>query len=455
MKNRIREAVQRFKGSCDYLEIRIESWESLVFSVMNREIKTIRNNHDLGCAIRACYKGGWGFASINTLDSLERFVERVINQARTIGQEKTLLAEAKTQELDFVDELINDPDNVPLEKKIDLFVDYSDQILSHDPLIKNSYCSYSETKKHKLVCTSEGTLLDLKNMDLFYSLSAEASTDGVSQLLSHSNGSSNDVTIVNHQDKAVEQMCVKLIDLVKAPKVQGGKLPVIVDPILGGIFIHEAFGHHSEADEFIDNDQYKKTFPLGLKIGSDNLTVYDTGLDKGTRGYVPFDDEGVPGQKTVLIDNGILAGRLHNRESAAKFGELPTGNARAVDYRYPPICRMRNTCIANGTASFDELLEDIDLGVYAVDASGGMGGEMFSFNANYGYMIRKGKLAELVRDVSISGNLFKTLLNIDRIGNDFLVKDMSGGCGKLPQYPLPVTSSSPHFRISEAAVGGA
>ncbi|MFC1852576.1 metallopeptidase TldD-related protein, partial [candidate division CSSED10-310 bacterium] len=142
------------------------------------------------------------------------------------------------------------------------------------------------------------------------------------------------------------------------------------------------------------------------------------------------------------------------RESAAKFGEAPTGNARAIDYHYPPICRMRNTCIANGTSSFEELLEGIDLGVYAVQASGGMGGEMFSFNAMYGYMIRQGKIAEMVRDVSISGNLFHTLLNIDRIGNDFQQKDSIGGCGKLPQFPLSVTSSSPHFRIKEVTIGG-
>ena len=99
--------------------------------------------------------------------------------------------------------------------------------------------------------------------------------------------------------------------------------------------------------------------------------------------------------------------------------------------------------------------EGIDLGVYAVSSRGGSGGEMFSFNAEYGYMIRNGKKAEMVRDVSVSGNLFETMKQIDRIGNDFSIHDSAGGCGRGAQMPLPVSHSSPSFRISEATVGGA
>ena len=141
-------------------------------------------------------------------------------------------------------------------------------------------------------------------------------------------------------------------------------------------------------------------------------------------------------------------------ESAARFGEAPTGNARCINYRYPPICRMRNTCIAPGNATFEDLLSGIDLGVYAVDAHGGTGGEMFSFDAAHGFMIRNGKLAEPVRNVQLSGNLFKTLDSIEGIGRDFTIVDDSGGCGKGPQFPLETTCSSPHLRIRNVTVGG-
>jgi TldD protein len=224
--------------------------------------------------------------------------------------------------------------------------------------------------------------------------------------------------------------------------------------VLGGTFVHEAFGHMSEADDYHQNPRMREIFTLGRCFGSKGLGIYDTGLDKGTRGYLRYDDEGVAAQKTWLIREGILVGRLHSRESAARFDEQPTGNARCMNYRYPPICRMRNTCIAQGQATFEDLIGDIKLGVYAVDSPGGTGGEMFSFDAGYAFMIRNGKLAELVRDVQLSGNLFSTLKNIDAIGNDFTVCDDQGGCGKGPQFPLETTASSPHLRILNVTVGG-
>ena len=155
-----------------------------------------------------------------------------------------------------------------------------------------------------------------------------------------------------------------------------------------------------------------------------------------------------------MIKDGLLVGRLHSRLSAGKFGEKPTGNARALDYRFAPICRMRNTAVEGGSSTFEELLKGIKLGVYAIDSFGGVGGEQFSFVASYGHMIRDGKIAEMVRNVSLTGNLFKTLKNIDAIGKDYQTPESPGGCGKGSQFPLPVSASAPHFRIKEITVGG-
>jgi TldD protein len=137
------------------------------------------------------------------------------------------------------------------------------------------------------------------------------------------------------------------------------------------------------------------------------------------------------------------------------MNEKPTGNARAVNYKFPPICRMRTTCIENGESSFDELISGIKLGVYAKKAYGGQtNGEMFTFGAGEGYMIRDGKLAELVKNVNLSGNVFDTLSNISMIGNDFSIVDSGGGCGKGGQMPLPVSHGSPHIKIENVVIGG-
>ncbi|MBN2382806.1 TldD/PmbA family protein [bacterium] len=455
MKNRLQDLVRKYKSKCDYLEVRIEEIERLEFGLSTREMRDVKTVFDLGGAIRACCRGGWGFASINALDQLERFIPQVIEQARKVGHTRTQLADFDAVEKDVPIIIVTDPRSVPLKDKVELFRAYNDRVLSYHPAIKNSNVHYSENFVRKTLATSEGTLLTRDLLDLSCGISPTARKNGQSQFTSVSRGSSNDYAVVLGLEPEIERACQIAVELIDASPVVGGKYPVVVDTHLGGTFAHEAFGHFSEADDYMDNPSIRETFPLGKKIGSDGLTIYDTGLDIGTRGYTPFDDEGVPGQKTLLLEHGILVGRLHNRESAAKFNEPLTGSARAKDYTFPPVCRMRNTCIANGTASFEELLEGIDQGVYAIQSIGGHGGEMFSFTALYGFMIRKGRLAEMVRDVSLSGNLFTTLMNIDRIGNDFTIQDSSGGCGKGGQFPLPVTSSSPHFRIKEATVGGA
>ena len=195
---------------------------------------------------------------------------------------------------------------------------------------------------------------------------------------------------------------------------------------------------------------------LGKRFGRDILNIYDTGLDHGNRGALAYDDEGVAAQRTDLVKDGILVGRLHSRQSAAKMGENPTGSARALDYRYAPMVRMRTTCIAKGETPFAEMLKDIELGVYAVGGYGGeTNGEMFTFTASYGFMIRQGQIAELVKDVTLTGNVFTTLANIDMIGDDFTFDNNAGGCGKGYQSPLPTSEGSPHIRVQKVVIGGA
>jgi len=146
---------------------------------------------------------------------------------------------------------------------------------------------------------------------------------------------------------------------------------------------------------------------------------------------------------------------LHSRETAGKLKETPTGNSRAIDYHSSPIVRMTNTAIENGAVPFDDMLSDIVLGIYARSAYGGQTSmEMFTFSAAQAFMIREGRLAEEVRGVTLSGNVFDTLANIEAIGNDFAWNHSGGGCGKGGQSPLPVDEGSPHVRIRNVVVGG-
>ena len=229
---------------------------------------------------------------------------------------------------------------------------------------------------------------------------------------------------------------------------------MVLDPVLAGVFVHEAFGHLSESDFVYENDRLREIMTLGKQFGSAELNIVDSAAMPGLRGSYKYDDEGVPATKTYLIREGKLVGRLHSRETAARMGEKPTGNARAVNYRYPPIVRMTNTYIEPGPVSLAEMIGDIKEGVYARNWYGGTTSmEMFTFSAGEAYMIRHGKLAEALRPVVLTGNVFTTLNSIDAIGND-LEMNQGGGCGKGEQVPLPVSNGSPHIRIRRCLVGG-
>jgi TldD protein len=303
---------------------------------------------------------------------------------------------------------------------------------------------------------SEGTLLHERRPEITLSGQAIARRDGTIEKGLESIGLRKGWNSAHDHAAGFREVAERAAALLDAPTVTGGTYPVVLDNELAGVFIHEAFGHLSEADFVYENAQAREMMTLGRRFGRTVLNVGDNGAAQGLRGTLPFDDEGTPTQDTALIKDGILVGRLHSRETAAALGERPTGNARAISFRHPPIVRMTNTYIAGGQGTVADLIKDIKLGVYACSAFGGQTLlENFSFTAAYGRMIRDGALAELVKDVVLAGSLFQTLDRIERIAGDFRWNQMGGGCGKGGQFPLAVTEGAPHVRIEAALVGGA
>lgn len=454
MRDRISEVIRRHSSRCDYLDVRIERSSSFSVSIKDGVIAHMGSGRGVGGGVRACYKGGWGFASFNDLDDLDRFAGLAVQQARVVGTETTKLAPVEPVVAEFATEILDDPRSHSIEEKVALLQGYSDIILSSSPHIKNGSCSYHDEADERFFASSEGSFVSQKGMDLAVVASPVAQRDGLTTFGYVSGGSSNDYRVVLGHEEAIRRECALAAQMLDAPKVRGGVYTVVVDPKLAGVFVHEAFGHTSEADGCAENPQLAAVMKLGAVFGSSILNIYDTGLDIGCRGFVPYDDEGVPGQKTWLIRDGVLVGRLHSRETAAQLGEAPTGNARALSYRFEPIPRMRNTCIAGGTTSVEAMIGEVDEGLYVEGSHGGCGGEDFSFSALRGRMIRKGRLEEYVRSVKLSGNLWTTMKNIDAVGNDFRIESGAGGCGKGLQFPLPVSHSAPHIRIRSVSVGG-
>lgn len=240
--------------------------------------------------------------------------------------------------------------------------------------------------------------------------------------------------------------------LLHAKPVTAGVYPVILSPTTAGVFAHESFGHKSESDFMIGNETMKKEWAIGTKVGSDILSVYDSGLEDGS-GFVPFDDEGTKATRTYLIKNGVLKGRLHSVTTAVHLGEEPTGNARAVSCDYEPIVRMTSTVIEAGDTPKDELFSRVKHGYFIKDYKHGSGMSTFTIAPSLAYEIVDGKIADPVKISVITGNVFETLNLVDGLSDKAeIISSAFGGCGKMEQFPLNVSFGGPYVSISKMTV---
>jgi len=453
MRERIERALR--KSEAEYTEIRIETVISSWVNFRGEDLDNIGSSKTVGGIVRALFKGGWGYAIFNDLNDLEKRVKEACSSALLVGKEQSKFAEVET----VVDEIKaffgKDFRDISLSEKKSVIEEYNRIILSYSEKIETSAIGYNDTFGKIYYGNSEGTYIEDERPDASVSLLATAREgDNVQRGFESVAGGSGFQIVEGLQEKA-EGAAKRAVELLSAPPVNGGKYTVVINPKLAGVFAHEAFGHLSEADFVYENNRMKELMVLGKRMGPDILNIIDDGTMPNLRGTHKYDDEGVKTKKNYLIKDGILAGRLHSRETAAKMGEQPTGNARAIDYQYQPIVRMTNTYIDKGKSKFDDMLRDIKLGLYAVDMVGGQTSmEMFTFSAAYGYMIRDGKIAELVRDVVLTGNVFETLMNIDMVGDTVECPPAGGGCGKDGQSPLPVGFGGPYVRIQNVVVGG-
>jgi TldD protein len=455
MKNQLADALKLSRA--DHTEIRLErSWTTAV-AYRGQRLEGANSSLDAGGFVRCLNRGyGWGVASFTSVERLPAMVARAHEMSLAVRRSEPIaLAPVPVREDDVRLDLDGDVRGVPLEQKKKLLQELNQLMLGFDRRITDTQAAYRDEVTEYWYANSEGTLLYELRPEVTLSAVAIAREDGGLERALESIGLRRGWNAVQHREEQFLTAARRAVDLLKAPRVRAGRYPVVLDPKLAGVFVHEAFGHLSEADFVSENPQAREMMRMGRRFGSELLTIGDDGSAAGLRGTLPYDDEGTPTQNTTLIQNGVLVGRLHSRETAARMGERATGNARALSFRHPPIVRMTNTYIASGKGTRDDLLSGIELGVYACDALGGQTYlEDFSFTAGYGHMIRKGKLAEMVRDVTLAGNLFTTLDGVDAIAGDFHWNQMGGGCGKGFQVPLPVTEGAPHVRIRQVAIGG-
>lgn len=455
METEIKKVLE--KSNSEFAEIHIENIKLTSFALSNSEIEKIETREIIRGNIRVLKNGQWGFVAFNNIDSLEDYLRVAENQADTISiyvKEKRKISRYKAVKAYYKTECKINPLDIPLDEKYSLVRRY-DSILKKYKKLQNRKIFYADRAETQYYGNTEGTLIRQEKIFtgiLIYAVAREA--DNI-QIASESIGGYKGYEAVEGLDEIVDNTGRIAEDMLNARQIEGGYYTVVLDQKLAGLFAHEAFGHLSEADFIYENERLKNIMQLGKKFGPDELNIIDEGIIPGEAGLIFIDDEGVLPQKTYLIKNGVLNSRLHSRETAYKMNEELTGNARAINAFHKPIVRMTNTYIDKGKYSFEEIIDSIDDGIYAVDYRGGQTNlEMFTFSAARAYRIKNGRIKETLKNVVLTGNVFETLKNIEMIGNDLKLFGGLGGCGKAGQSPLPISTGAPHIKIKNVLIGG-
>lgn len=243
------------------------------------------------------------------------------------------------------------------------------------------------------------------------------------------------------------------ITMLHAPECPAGVMPVAIDNGFGGVIFHEACGHSLEATS-VAFGMSEFCGKLGQQIAAPCVTAIDDGTLPNEWGSENVDDEGTPTTKLVLIENGVLKNYMVDRLNGKRMGMAPTGSARRESYAYAPTSRMRNTYIAAGTDSNEEIISSMGDGLYAAKMGGGSvnpaTGE-FNFAVQEGYLVKDGKIATPVRGASLIGKGAEVLMKIDRVGRDMQMAQ--GMCGSQ-SGSVPTNVGEPMIRVSAMTVGG-
>ena len=255
--------------------------------------------------------------------------------------------------------------------------------------------------------------------------------------------------------KEIAEEVTKGIDQrFEAIRPKGGQMSVVMGAGASGILLHEAMGHAFEAD-FNRKGQSIFADKMGTQVCPKGVNVVDDGTLANNRGSCNFDDEGVPGQKTYMVEDGVLTSFLHDRISAAWYGVAPTGNGRRENFRYNPIPRMRATYMESGNADPSDIIASVKNGVYVDEFSNGqvkIGEGDFTFFVKSGYLIENGQLTAPVKDINIIGNGPQALADIVAVGNDLKIDNGTWTCGK--EQSVAVSCGMPTVLIKNLTVGG-
>ncbi|MEZ4741727.1 MAG: TldD/PmbA family protein [Bdellovibrionota bacterium] len=460
MKHLLKTLADRQEG---FVELRYHKRTSNSFLATKGRVDTANHSTIEGVGVRALVNGAWGFAA--TADLSEKAIAKTIENAKRNASSIAKLMGGKSKEVrggklsstDFVGPGFDELCDMSVKDKLGQIIDYEHQLANSSSAIQTASCRYSEIMEEKAIVTTDGAFASLKLAQPEFNLSAIAERNGErSSTMSGAGVSGGWQCLYSHPglNDLIEKTSKRATDLLNAKSPKGGKKTCILAPSVVGLLCHEAIGHTVEAD-FVKAGSIAKG-KIGTRVGSDLVSMADSGRENlygYAVGNIPFDDEGVETETTMIIENGMLKSYLHNRESALEFGVNPTGNARAWLYKDEPLIRMRNTYFLPGESTLDEMIAGVEDGYLIEGAGGGQAdanGE-FMFGTGWVWEIKNGKKGALLKKATLSGIAFDVLKSVDAVSKEFRWDLGTGYCGK--GQPAKVDAGGPYIRC-QITIGG-
>lgn len=445
----------------DFADVRCQEhyYESLTFD--NGVVRAASTSVSRGLGLRVLVDGRESYATTEkpTPDSLKRAVESAVKIARGLAplSWKNTLADRPASKARVSSMYVKEPEYVDLKDKVELLRHM--YAVTRQEEIASVVLRFGYERDLRVYTSNLGDRVEKTTRMIGLGLFLVAHSEGRYETLGDSKSGVAGWEFIentNWEEYANSRRKI-VLEALRAEYVKPGKYDVVLDNEMVGLLLHEAFGHASEADAVVAGASVLEG-KIGNKVASEHVTIVDEGvIENGA--HVPFDDEGTPKGRTVIVERGILKGYLHGLATAGRLGHEPTGNARVMSYQHPVLVRQTNIYMERGDWEPDEMIKDTKRGLY-VRAIGAGGGEVnpltgaFTFVGGPSYVIENGEITRPVKGVMLSGLILETLHSVDAVGKDLLLRtSVFGGCGKMGQM-VRVGLGGPHVRVRNITVGG-
>jgi TldD protein len=443
----------------EFAEVYVEARATDTVQVEEKVVREASRGIIAGVGVRAVIREKIGYAYADGLKPQSMIdaagvAAEIVSGSRTVGP---VALPVEPREAERFSRPGIRPIEIGAANKIETAMAADDAAREHDPRVREVLVALVDSERSVHIANSEGVFVRDRRILTTLRVIVVAEESGLRQTggrtLSGTVG--HDLFDKETPPEVARDAARQAVILLEADEAPAGKMVVVVGNGRGGVLLHEAIGHGFEGD-FIRKETSLFTGRLGERVAAGACTIVDDATIPGARGTCNIDDEGTPGRRTVLIENGILRGFLYDKLNARLMNTQSTGNGRRQSYRHMPVVRMTNTFMTGGPTPPDEIIASVKKGFYAKRIGGGqvdIASGNFVFEVMEGYIIENGKVGPPVRGANLIGNGAEVLKKIEMVGDDFVMDAGGGTCGKAGQR-VPVGNGVPTIKVSEITVGG-